>query len=82
MGSPVDPCPECGVSYGYPTSHLRHRADCSIGLERLRRYRAEKDLRGVLAAVVDARREDVEFMERLRRRIEQDATILDRLAES
>ena len=73
-------CPECGGARAYPDAWPGHLASCSIGLVHYRRYVAERDLRAVVGALIDEHRHDVEFLERLRRRVEQEPTILESIA--
>lgn len=82
-GPPAPPrCLECGGPRSVGGSAIRyHEPDCSVGQLGRRRSEVETEIRDALIKALQARRNDDEFMARLRDRVREDADILARLAD-
>jgi hypothetical protein len=76
-GPPSIPtCRECRRVVG----HQGHAPECSIGQEQRVHFGNVSAVEVALKKAIDLRRQDREFMARLRARIEADANVLDALA--
>lgn len=82
---PRPPCPprckECELPYGV-IAMRGHKPGCVIGSRQRQRDAEAAEVRSALADAVDARRQDVEFMDRLRDNIKKHGVLLDRLADA
>lgn len=74
-------CPECGGPHGSKNWMPRHTPECSIGIEGRRRATVSSEVHSALTKAIQAKYQDVEFMDRLHRNIERHGVLLDRLAE-
>ena len=82
-GPPSIPrCSECGGPHGSKNWMPRHLPDCSIGIEGRRRAQVSREVTDALTKAVQAKYQDVEFMDRLHRNITKHADLLERLADA
>lgn len=74
------PVPRCSECNAHPMSH--HLAECSIGAANARHWSNVHVVEQVWAEAIAAKRQDREFMERLRNNITKHADLLERLADA